>query len=287
MIRADLKHWGGRRGVNGPYEINYKRFAKQAHDKLGEGGVVGIPNARGPDNTFGAEYRFEELYGLAKKSNSLTSLGDGRVFYDNDNKIWFIKSQEVNTKFNGKITYLILNVPFGKNFNEEHNEAFDYFSPIKILTLPSCINQENTFPLSLLGYFNGIIVHSSSSTILRGVNKRAEEFYNNFAKGNSFIGSEGYVHKIGALSVSGGHRAPEEGLIQKIISPISIGSSYTFLPEFEGETLDDFNYWLRNSIEDSQDTSQLVKGSIKREMLSRHLPRMFQGVLSGERKTIR
>jgi len=39
MIKADLKHWGGRRGVNGPYEIDYKRFAEQAHNKLGEGGL--------------------------------------------------------------------------------------------------------------------------------------------------------------------------------------------------------------------------------------------------------
>ena len=50
MIKADLKHWGGRRGVNGHYEIDYGRFVQQAHNRLGDGGVVGIPNARGPDN---------------------------------------------------------------------------------------------------------------------------------------------------------------------------------------------------------------------------------------------
>ncbi len=288
QIKADLKHWGGRRGVNGPYEIDYERFVKQAHNRLGNGGVVGIPNARGPDNDLGAEYRFEELYNLAKKSGSITQLGDGRVFHDNEYKLWFVKSQGVNSKFNEKkLTYLVFNVPFGKNFKEKDNEAFNNLDTINVLTLPSCIKQINENLPSLLDYFSGIIVHSSSATILRGVNKRAEKFYNYFIKGNTFSYKSGRPsHLIGALSVSGGHRSPKEGLFQKIISPISVGSSYTPFPEFEGKSLDEFNDWLKTSIENSQDTNYLVKGSSMRETLFKHLPRMVQGVIDGDRKTI-
>jgi hypothetical protein len=291
VIKADLKHWGGRRGVEGPYEVDYKRFARQAYERLGDGGVVGIPNARGPDNPLGAEYRFEELYTLAKKSSSITPLGDGRVFHDDEYDIWFVKSQEVNSKFKDeKLTYLAFNVPFGKNFKEWNDEAFYHPDTIHVLNLPSCIEQtKGALPNSpLIDNFSGIIVHSSSAAILKGVNKQAEEFYNQWIKGNLFLYNNlgGEIHKIGAFAVSGGHRTPEEGLLQRIFSPISIASSYTSLPKFEGETLDEFNYWLRISIENSQDTSKLVKGSNKREMLSRHLPRMAQEVLSGRRKGI-
>ena len=290
MIKADLKHWGGRRGVNGPYEIDYGRFVQQARNRLGDGGVVGIPNARGPDNLLGAEYRFEELYDLAKKSNSITPLVDGRVFHDNEYNIWFVKSQEINSKFNErKLTYLAFNVPFGKNFKEWNEEALYNAEAINVLTLPSCIEQIKTDTLTsfLMEYFAGVIVHSSSAAILNGVNKQAEESYNQFVRGKIFDGRKGTIHQIGAIVVSGGHRTPKEGLLQKIFSPISIDSSYTPLPEFEGETLDDFNYWLRTSIEDSQDTDKLVKGSSIREMAFQHLPRMIQGRLIGERKTIK
>jgi len=290
MIKADLKHWAGRRGEKGPLETNYSRFAKQARTKLGEGGVVGIPNARGPDHDSGAEYRFEEFYGLAKKSgHQIKKLGDGRVFHDKDYNIWFVKSQEVNSEYNEKkLTYLVFNIPLNKNFNEENNEALRENTTINVLTLPSCIEQigifdRYSFTPPVLQDFNGIITHSSSTTILGDVNKRAQEFYNEVIKGHYFGAP---FHKIGAIAVSGGHRVPKETLIQKIVSPVSVGSSYTLFPKFNGGDLYDFNKWLKNSIENSQYTSKLVKGSIKREMMFRHLPRMIQGVLSGERKTI-
>jgi len=58
----------------------------------------------------GAEYRFEELYDSAKNS-SITKLGDGRVFRDNEYKIWFVKSQEINSQWNQKkLTYLVYNI---------------------------------------------------------------------------------------------------------------------------------------------------------------------------------
>lgn len=285
-MKADLKHWGGRRGVNGPYEIDYKRFAEQASTKLGRGGVVGVPNARGPDNSLGPEYRFEELYFLAEKASSITPLGDGRVFHDNEYDLWFVKSQEVNSEWGEKkLTYLVYNIPFGKNVNEKNNEAFIYQDYTNVLNLPSCIGQTNELLHSRLGgYFSGIIVHSSSASILKGANSQSEEFYNQIVKGNLFTNLEKDNHKIGALAVSGGHRTPEESLLQKIVSPISIGSSYTLFPEFEGESLNDFNYWLKTSIKNSQDTSSLIKGSNNREMLFKHLPRMFQEVLNGRRK---
>jgi hypothetical protein len=289
MIKADLKHWGGRRGVNGPYEIDYKRFARQAHNKLGDGGVVGIPNARGPDNPLKAEYRFEELFKLAEQTGSITKLGDGRVFHDEEYDIWFVKSQEVNSMgVNGKkLTYLVFNIPFGRNVNEKDNEAFTILDKINVLNLPSCIGLANEGLYShLWGCFSGIIVHSSSAEVLKGVNEKAEEFYNEDIKGNSFPTLYPTSHQIGALSVSGGHRTPKESLLQKVISPISIGSSYTFLPQFEGGDLNDFNYWLKTSIENSQDTNLLVEGSNKREMLSKHLPRMVQEVLNGRRKSL-
>ncbi len=289
MINADLKHWGGRRAVNGPYEIDYKRFAAQARSKLGEGGIVGIPNARGPDNPLGAEHRFEEFYELADKNSPIKKLGDGRVFRDNEYKIWFVKTQEVNSQFNEKkLTYLIFNIPFGKNFNEKNNEALYNPDTINVLNLPSCIEQTsgNIFHSSLLPYFDGIITHSSSSTLLIGTNKKARNSYNKFVKGKSFYDEGIPSHYIGAIAVSGGHRSPKEGLLQKITSPISVGSSYTIFPDFNGKNIDEFNDWLKNSIESSQDTNKLVKGSIKREMLSKHLPRMFQEVLSGRRKKL-
>ncbi|MCK9596932.1 hypothetical protein M0R19_07115 [Candidatus Pacearchaeota archaeon] len=274
MIKADLKHWGGRRKVNGPYEINYEQFVKQSYDKLGKGGVVGIPNARGPDNPLGPEYRFEELYELAKKSGSITPLGDGRVFQDNKHKIWFVKSQEINSQFDGKkLTYLIFNIPFGENLNEMNNKFLSNLNTINILNLPSCSEQIN-LPIHYLSYLSGVIVHSSSTAILIGANKNAEKFYNNFVKGGFFFNLNN-IHNIGAIAVSGGHRCPKEGLIKKIISPISVGSSYTLLPEFKGKNLDEFNEWLKTSIENSQDTNKLVKGSSVREMVLGHILKLY------------
>lgn len=277
MIKADLKHWGAERPLNGPYKINYETFVKQAHNKLGEGGVVGIPNARGPDNPQGAEYRFEEFYDLAKKSGSfITPLGDGRVFHDNEHEIWFVKSQEINSQHHGKkLTYLVYNVPFGKNFNEKNNEALYNKDTINVLTLPSCIEQTKEIYSSLLNYFNGIITHSSSATILPEVNKRAEKFYKNDVQGEIFSNSTRPLHYIGALSVSGGHRSPKEGLLQKIISPISVGSSYTNFPKFEGIKLNEFNDWLKYSIENSQNINNLVKGSSMREMVLGHILKLY------------
>lgn len=287
LINADLKHWGGRRGAKGPYEIDYERFANQASDRLGEGGVVGVPNARGPNSPLGAEYRFEELLSLAKKASSITQLGDGRVFYDNLWGIWFVKCQEINTEFNdNKLTYLSYNIPAWKNLKEKDSEAFENPSIINVLNLTSCISQLDDSIFPILGYFSGIVVHSSSATFFERVGHLAEDFYNSSIKGKYFSAPGRYSHLIGAVAVSGGHRTPKENLFQKIVSPISIGSSYTPFSDFKGVTLNEFNDWLRYSIEHSQNTNVLGKGSSKREMLSRHLPRMCQEVLYGRRRGI-
>lgn len=288
MIKADLKHGGGRRGVNGPYEISYPRFAEQAHNKLGNGGVVGIPNARGEDNSLGAEYRSEELFNLANNFGDIIPFGDGRVFYDTNYDIYFVKSQEINSQLNEKkLTYLVFNIPFGHNFNEINNESFDDPDTINVLNLPSCIDQiKEPLNPAFLAYFNGIVVHESSAAILRGANKYVEEFYEDSIKGKIFSNCESSSHYIGAISVSGGHRSPKENLIQKIVSPVSVGSSYTCFPEFEGNNLTDFNRWLKESIESSQDADKLVRGSSARETLFKHLPRMIRGVINGERKTV-
>jgi len=102
MVNFDT-HWGGRRGPNGPYEVDYNILARQARDALGVRGIVAVPNARGPDHEIGPEYRFEELLNLAENSrNGIQRIGDGRVFYDTSNQIYFVKGQEVNTTLNGE-----------------------------------------------------------------------------------------------------------------------------------------------------------------------------------------
>jgi hypothetical protein len=287
MANVDLKHWGGRRGVDGPYEIDYEMFAYQASRKLGKGGVVGIPNARGPDDPLGAEYRFEELSKLAEHScHPITSLGDGRVFHDDKYGIWFAKSQEINTILNGaKLTYLVFGSSMDENFNEQGIEAIHNKDLIKVLTAPSCTRVLDSLDRQFLGNFNGVIVHSSSAAVLPGANKASQKFYDGYVNRIRFKDSFNQEHWIGEIAVSGGHRSPKENLLQRIVSPISVGSSSTYFLEFEGESLSDFYQWLKKSIEYSGKSS-LVKGSAIREELFGHLPRMVQGVLIGERKSI-
>ncbi len=290
LVRADLKHWGGRRGVKGPYEMDYERFATQASKRLGEGGVVGVPNARGSDNPLGPEYRFEELLKLAKESSPISQLGDGRVFYDSKRHLWVVKAQEINGKYNGKkLTYLVFNVPIGTNFSEKDNSALENSDTIKVLTLTSCMEQTNLrFSLPhldyLLGCFDGIVVHSSSAA--GWANRDAETFYNYFVTDENFQNSRGQKHLIGAVAVSGGHRTPKESFLQRVFSPVSVGSSYTIFPDFKERGLSEFTNWLRNSIQGSQDTGRLVKGSSRREEIFRHAPRMAQEVLYGRRTGI-
>lgn len=58
------------------------------------------------------------------------------------------------------------------------------------------------------------------------------------------------------------------------------------LPDMKGKVFDAIVVRQKKSIEDSQDIDKLVKGSAKREMLFKHLPKMFQDVLNGKRKEI-
>jgi hypothetical protein len=287
MIKADLKHWGGRKAPYSSYKINYPRFAEQAYQKLGKGGVVGVPNARGSGNRLGAEFRFEELFAFASKSR-ITPLGDGRVFHDDNYDIWFVKAQEINQGVIAQrpITYLVFNLPMKVNLRENESIPFFYdpHEHIKILTAPSCIDtlkymdEHENYINGILHHFDGFIVHASTATINPGLNEFSQEFYDKYVRGKIFKDPFGREHPIGAITVSGGHRSPKQGFIQKIFSPISIGSSYTLFPEFKGETLDDFNNWLRHSIETSEEP-QLVRGTAKRETLFRHLPRMLEAKL--------
>ena len=276
MIKADLKHWLTGYKPNGKFNLDYGRFVGQALEKLGKGGVVGVINARGPDNDLGLDDRFEKFYKLAEKESSINKLGgDGRVFHDNTYDLWFVKGQEINFSTDeGRLTYLLYNLPLEENASEKNHEALKNPETIAILNLPSC---KGSVYREKLKYFDGVIIHASNMTIFPGANRNAENFYNSFINGIKFCDSwdsEIVPNKIGAIVVSGGHRSPKEGLIQKIVSPISIGSSYTELPDFKGHIQEDFFNYLRTSIQNST-PENLHKGSGAREMLLQHIPSMI------------
>jgi len=265
MIKADLKHWVTKREKKGPFNPDYLKFAAQAKERLGAEGLVGIPNARED------EPRYEEFFKIANKKSSIDTLGgDGRVFYDEKYDLFFVKAQELNFQtHNGRLTSLVYNIPFKENFNEKNHEALKNPETITILNLPSC----EYFPeAEELKYFDGVAVHVSTMELFPGANKKAENFYNPFIKGKEFGNSEVLPHKIGPVAFSGGHRSPK-GLIEKIIPP-SVGSSYTLLPEFTGNTQEDFFNYLRDSIQNST-PDNLHKGSCAGEMLFRHIPSMI------------
>ena len=277
MIKADLKHWAGQRPVEGPLKVDYGRFSWKAYQKLGSGGLVGVPNARGPDNPLGAEYRFEELLGYARKSkNRITEIEDGRVFHDNTNNIWFVKAQEISYRPKGNkiITYLTFGLPLGENLPED-TPPRKVEGRVLLLNAPSC-----TYPLESinLGPFSAMVVHASSAAAKPGTNRKAMKFYQDFIEDKK---------NSGAFAVSGGHRSPKEGLRQKLFSPSSIGSSFTELSPFEKnpQTLGEFYTWLDTSVRSAR-PKDLHIGTSFRETSFKHLPKMVQSWINGEKRTI-
>ena len=297
MAKFDT-HWGGRRGPNGPYEVDYEVFARQARDALGADGIVAVPNARGPGNKIGAEYRFEELLEMAEASGNLIGrLGDGRVFYDSNKELYFVKAQELNTTFDGeKLTFITYGLPIGFNLNDSEHirgtlDLTKHESYPVALTAPSCINGfkkliSNHLDKSnndVLDCFDAIITHASSATIgglpflgkkmfgIRRPNRESKELYDLSIYGSEF-GAE--KHRIGQLFASKGHRTPKS-----FWSP-SIGSSYSEIEmaqEYSSAEnfLTDLKEGMRNSQEGKKGSANLESGI--------HLACMLKDKLLGHR----
>ena len=90
MVKFDGKHWIAKRPRKGPFLFySYDHVAQQASRALGNNCIVAIPNAR-PD-----EYRFEKFYQSALNKGSINDVvSDGRVFYDTNHKVYFMKRRK-------------------------------------------------------------------------------------------------------------------------------------------------------------------------------------------------
>ena len=94
MVKFDGKHWTAKRTRAGPLRIHsYDHVADITKERLGEGGIVAVPNAR-PD-----EYRFEEFRRSARESGDIEDIADGRVFHDRKRDVYFMKGPGVDPEF--------------------------------------------------------------------------------------------------------------------------------------------------------------------------------------------
>jgi len=260
MVKFDGKHWIAKKTRAGPLRIySYNHVARQSNGKLGPGGIVAVPNAR-PD-----EYRFEEFHNSADRIKDIT---DGRVFYDINWDIYFIKAQEINTKLSDiPITFLAYNLPFRKNLDDK--DGYEVLENVKELdgilgiTGPKCIkNLEKVldkYP-DLLGHLDFFVSYSSSAT-LYGTNKESMDFYDkNIADKEFEHPSKKDRHKIGVISVSGGHRTPYSPLdyIRNGFTT-TIGRSYT---EINKPNDDTFMKNLRESLRNSTKRNLYMKPTV-------------------------
>lgn len=269
MFRFDGKHWLGRRTLEGPLQIHsYEHVVDVARIKLGSGGVVAVPNARGPDHKLGAEYRYEEFVELAGENVVALSVGgeDKRAVADKKGRgVCFIKAQEINTPYRGEnLVFLAYNLPWKVNLNEKDAETSlrqaSELGCILGITGTSCLDvlEEIIARRDLLGCFDFVVTHASTAG--KKVSEGCERLYGEEIYKREFVNPfTNETHRIGAIAVSGGHRTPT-GLMS-LLSGESIGSSYTNIytrGEYKG---DDFLKALRYNLREAT-PHNMYKGEV-------------------------
>ena len=256
-VKIDGKHWGGRRSLKGPFEINANQFLDQASANLGVDGIVCVPNARGREHPLGPEYRYEEL--IERLEGNIWVVGeerDKRAVYDPARKIYLVKAQEVNTQLHGqKVVLLAYNLPFGKNLSEPKDVSTE--SCLEEAAAMGCIIGLN-IPSGWVGasslmdnkqVLNALdFVVEYQGTSSKGVNDGAYEIANRGTYEVYFNGApkDMKTHKIGRLAVSGGHRTPTTSF-GKLFSGVTVGKCYSRL-DSEIEPDEDFFGNLREGI---------------------------------------
>lgn len=293
-IRFDGKHWIERRPMECPLKLNnFDNASRQASENLGYKGIVAVPNARL------YEYRFEEFYRLAEKSeNEIIKLGDGRVFYDSYREIYFMKAQEINTrpdKDKFPLTFLIYNLPFGENLNDNCNagQVLKDASELECIigiNGPSCIGSlkkiKKEYPEKLNHLIENsdfFVGYSGSAFVKLGSNSNSLNFYDENINGNKFENSfkKDEKHSVGILSVSGGHRTPEN-FSERLKNGFSttIGKCYVEMPKPDDSSSESFMKDMRNNLRNlghnnrdrRKGYNHLHMEPIIAEMVFRHLP---------------
>lgn len=252
-VKLDGKNWIAK---GTPYNHliikDYASIVRIANKNLGEGGIVCAVNSRGMNHPFGPDFRYEKLRGFAKSYSPKNVINiDGRkLFYDSENKIYFVKAQEIsaNTK-NSMVKLLAYNLPYGENLNEGNlNEVLrqaEYMNCILGITGPSCINNLEKVLDDYPDLLDSIDFFVSWSGVAKGkkANINSEKFY------DEFIFDE--RDNIGEISVSGGHR------------PNSIGKNYT---KIKTPSQENFMEDLRNSLREA-DLEYSKKNMLYSELL--------------------
>jgi len=251
MVNFDGKHWIGKKYLDDPMKIHsYNHVAKIANGRLGDDGIVAIPNAT-PDDR-----RYEEFFHRAKSEAKIESIEDKKAFYDSSKRIYFMKAQEVNTELDGiPITFLVYNIPFNQYLEDRNADQVlrdaNELKCIVGITGPSCIKgleQALRIKPDLLGHLDFFVGYGSSAAPKLGVNDESMIFYDKRINNRKFENplTKEEEHKVGFTAVSGGHRTPR-GLVNLIFGQ-TIGKSYV---EINSPSHENFMGDLRTSLRDA------------------------------------
>src|SRR3989344_4965776 len=231
MVKFDGKHWTAKRTRAGPLRIHsYDHVADITKERLGEGGIVAVPNAR-PD-----EYRFEEFRRSARESGDIEDIADGRVFHDRKRDVYFMKAQEIRTQLKDiPLVFLVYNISLEENLRDD----------VAYRVLESAQN------------WNCIVGYSSGSA-LTGANMSSLDYYRENIRNKAFTNQVTYEHhNVGVIAVSGGHRTPHG--IGEYIFGQTIGRSYTTIDRPSDEN---FMENLRTSLRTSQLSHLIMRPTI-------------------------
>ena len=260
MVKFDGKHWTAKRTRAGPLRIHsYDHVADITKERLGEGGIVAVPNAR-PD-----EYRFEEFRRSARESGDIEDIADGRVFHDRKRDVYFMKAQEIRTQLKDiPLVFLVYNISLEENLRDDDAyrvlESAQNWNCIVGITGPSCVDSlegarlTNPNLLASIDFFVGY----SSGSALTGANMSSLDYYRENIRNKAFTNQVTYEHhNVGVIAVSGGHRTPHG--IGEYIFGQTIGRSYTTIDRPSDEN---FMENLRTSLRTSQLSHLIMRPTI-------------------------
>jgi hypothetical protein len=233
IVKFDGKNWlartepGKEPNIISPPGIDKFDFVTEnIRSGLGSGGIVAIINARGENDPYGSDFRYEWLLDQGKEKikefkDYTTFYKDYSAFYVPEKEIFVVKGQEVHvrdTKTDNPIAaFLFYGLPYYRNINSKDPEGaiIEAKSLQSIIGLSRIIDKKrfsDIYKDLLEKFLDFVVIGNGTDKVFGDPRKLEKDLY------------DALFNKVGAIAVTGAYDIAKKG-------KTFVGKYYTEFPE--------------------------------------------------------